>query len=79
MMDQFCGYCYVDTSMGPVNGSCLSTTYDNPLTASSGRCSRTLDEQAPGLSWAYDYCPTQYAWMCMVGLVLYLAFFAPGI
>jgi hypothetical protein len=33
----------------------------------------------PGaITWAYEYCPTAYAWMAMVGLVLYLVFFAPG-
>ena len=32
----------------------------------------------PHLEWAYDYCPSKYAWMAVFGLVLYLAFFAPG-
>lgn len=29
-------------------------------------------------SWAYDYCPTQYAWLIVLALVLYIAMFAPG-
>ncbi|XP_065184863.1 proton myo-inositol cotransporter-like [Sycon ciliatum] len=28
--------------------------------------------------WAYDYCPTQYAWLIVLALILYIAMFAPG-
>lgn len=28
--------------------------------------------------WAYNYCPTSYSWLVLLGLVLYLAAFAPG-
>ncbi|XP_074644387.1 proton myo-inositol cotransporter-like [Tubulanus polymorphus] len=76
MRDLYCGYCYMDENRGPVNASCLPTTYDDPLKATSGRCNSTY---LPGdLTWAYEYCPTAYSWMAMVGLVLYLVFFAPG-
>lgn len=34
---------------------------------------RTLD-----VVWAYDYCPTRYAWLTILGLVFYIAMFAPG-
>ena len=46
----------------------------------SGRCNSSgLEEHTiPHLEWAYDYCPSKYAWMAVFGLVLYLAFFAPG-
>ena len=30
------------------------------------------------ITFASDYCPSNYAWLIMVGLVLYLFFFAPG-
>ncbi|KAI8763927.1 proton myo-inositol cotransporter, partial [Biomphalaria glabrata] len=74
--DLDCGYCYVDLPTLIVNSSCLPTTYEHPWTSTVGRCnSSTL----PGsLTWAYDYCPTPYSWMPMVGLVLYLVSFAPG-
>lgn len=29
--------------------------------------------------WAYNYCPTPYSWTVLLGLILYLAFFAPGL
>ncbi|XP_041349826.1 proton myo-inositol cotransporter-like [Gigantopelta aegis] len=74
--DLSCGYCYmsVDDTVG--NSSCLPTTYDNPWLSTAGRCNAS---SLPGpLTWAYDYCPTNYSWMPMVGLVMYLIFFAPG-
>ncbi len=37
------------------------------------------NETISHLEWAYDFCPSRYSWMAMFGLVLYLAFFAPGI
>lgn len=74
--DLDCGYCYIDLDDAVANATCLPTTYDNPWTATSGRCNSS---ELPGkLTWAYDYCPTPYSWMPMVGLVLYLVFFAPG-
>ena len=46
----------------------------------AGRCNASAlkEHMTPHLEWAYDYCPSQYAWMAIFGLVLYLAFFAPG-
>ncbi|GFS05990.1 proton myo-inositol cotransporter [Elysia marginata] len=74
--DLECGYCYVDMPEYVINSSCLPTTYDNPWTSTMGRCNSS---SLPGqLTWAYDYCPTPYSWMPMVGLVLYLISFAPG-
>ncbi|XP_048252931.1 proton myo-inositol cotransporter-like [Haliotis rufescens] len=74
--DLNCGFCYVDAGDAVANSSCLPTSYDNPWLATQGRCNSS---ELPGtITWAYDYCPTQYSWMPMVGLVLYLVFFAPG-
>lgn len=28
--------------------------------------------------WAYNYCPTSFSWLVLLGLVFYLAAFAPG-
>ncbi|XP_016113486.1 proton myo-inositol cotransporter-like [Sinocyclocheilus grahami] len=41
------------------------------------RCSNGTQESA-GVFWAYNYCPTSYSWIVLLGLVLYLAAFAPG-
>eukprot|EP00064_Thunnus_orientalis_P008963 superscaffoldBa00001104_g8986 len=37
-----------------------------------------LTEAADSPIWAYNYCPTSYSWIVLTGLILYLAFFAPG-
>ncbi len=41
------------------------------------RCSNGTQETA-GAFWAYNYCPTSNSWIVLLGLILYLAFFAPG-
>lgn len=74
--DLECGFCYVDLGDAVINSSCLPTIYDNPWASTVGRCNGSTLQN--GLTWAYDYCPTPYFWMPMVGLVLYLVFFAPG-
>ncbi|KAL3852963.1 hypothetical protein ACJMK2_016568 [Sinanodonta woodiana] len=77
MLDLNCGFCYVDNgNAGISNSSCLPADYDNPWNAKSGRCKKASDKS--DVTWAYDYCPTPYSWMPMVGLILYLVFFAPG-
>ncbi|XP_053376997.1 proton myo-inositol cotransporter-like [Mercenaria mercenaria] len=77
MMDLLCGFCFVDGQSSRIsNGSCLPAGRDNPWVSSSGRCNV---HALPGkLTWAYDYCPSAYSWMPMVGLILYLMTFAPG-
>lgn len=44
----------------------------------SFRCSNQT-EAADSPVWAYNYCPTSHSWIVLLGLILYLAFFAPGI
>ncbi|KAI0234429.1 Proton myo-inositol cotransporter [Lamellibrachia satsuma] len=74
--DLYCGYCYVNAPTLALNGSCLPVDYNKPVMSLAGRCNST---NLPGqLTWAYDFCPTQYAWMPLVGLILYLICFAPG-
>ncbi|WAR26983.1 MYCT-like protein, partial [Mya arenaria] len=77
MMDLSCGYCFVDNEDTAIsNSSCLPTGTDNPWVSGMGQCSQ---QTLPGkLTWAYDYCPSPFSWMPMVGLVLYLVTFAPG-
>lgn len=74
-----CGYCYVDLdSEGVANGSCLPTSPDNWLQSTAGRCQNYSISKRDDLVWAYDFCPTRYYWLPMVGLISYLIFFAPG-
>ena len=76
-----CGYCFMDTGQQPSNGSCLPVPHDRHGSvlnngSATGRCEG--DNLPDGLEWAYGYCPTNVAWIVTLGLVTYLAFFAPG-
>ncbi|XP_070686601.1 proton myo-inositol cotransporter-like isoform X2 [Pempheris klunzingeri] len=77
MLDPGCGFCYRENSTGVYNSSCVPVNQASPDHAAWGSCSNQTE--APGSSlWAYNYCPTSYSWIVLVGLILYLAFFAPG-
>lgn len=68
-----CGFCYERNSNGHfTNGSC---TYTNSSShrALFGRC--THDQHA---KWAYSTCPSNFAVFSFVGMILYIASFAPG-
>jgi len=80
-MDVSCGFCYMDGGNSIYNASCLPTSPNDWLRSIEGRCdtyASKASNRTEGLVWAYDFCPTQYYWVPMVGLVLYLVFFAPG-
>jgi len=84
MRDRDCGFCYVksDTeSAMATNASCLAAQRDEQgdvvfNESAYGRCHESPLQDS--LHWAYDFCPTHYAWMATFGLVLYLMCFAPG-
>jgi len=77
-----CGFCYVELGAElAVNGSCLEAQHDEKgdivfSESAYGRCQQSVLHDP--LHWAYDFCPTKFAWMATFGLVLYLMFFAPG-
>ncbi|XP_059167029.1 proton myo-inositol cotransporter-like [Physella acuta] len=73
--DTHCGFCY-SGSGAAVNGSCLLTDPKQSSHSQYGQCDNST--LPSGFVWAYDYCPTSYSWMAILGLVLYLMFFAPG-
>lgn len=75
-----CGFCYYKTADGLyTNSSCL-TTKESLLTSIYGSCSNISSEaMEPSYVWAYDYCPTSYSWMAILGIILYLACFSPGL
>lgn len=70
-----CGFCYENTKKGVTNGSCLPTAKDITH-AADGVCNAT--KLTDDWWWAYQYCPTPYSWIGVLGLALYLMFFAPG-
>lgn len=74
--DSDCGYCYTEVGKSAVNGSCLPKATDDTSRSLMGVCNSTTPP--PDTVWAEGYCPTDYSWMGILGLVLYLMFFAPG-
>lgn len=77
MLDPNCGFCYRENSTGVYDASCVPVNQASTDHAAWGSCSN-LTEAANSSLWAYNYCPTSYSWIVLLGLILYLAFFAPG-
>ncbi|KTF73666.1 hypothetical protein cypCar_00036671, partial [Cyprinus carpio] len=77
MLNPDCGFCYGKNGTAVVESSCMPVDTANTEAAAAGRCSNGTQESL-GVFWAYNYCPTSYSWIVLLGLVLYLAFFAPG-
>lgn len=42
------------------------------------RCENETKFKTEEVFWAYNFCPTPYPWTALLGLILYLVFFAPG-
>lgn len=74
-----CGFCF-STSPGSdviISASCLRVNASHHDFSLVGRC----HEDAKGQSnetWALEWCPSAYSWVTMLGMALYLMFFAPG-
>ncbi|XP_044048364.1 proton myo-inositol cotransporter-like isoform X2 [Siniperca chuatsi] len=77
MLDPGCGFCYRENGTRVWDSSCVPVNQASTDHAAWGRCSNQT-ETAGSPMWAYNYCPTSYSWIVLMGLILYLAFFAPG-
>uniref|UniRef100_A0A9J8BAE7 Solute carrier family 2 member 13b n=2 Tax=Cyprinus carpio TaxID=7962 RepID=A0A9J8BAE7_CYPCA len=77
MLNPDCGFCYGKNGTVVIETSCMPVDAANTEAAVAGRCSNGTQESL-GVFWAYNYCPTSYSWIVLLGLILYLAFFAPG-
>ncbi|XP_034031726.1 proton myo-inositol cotransporter-like isoform X3 [Thalassophryne amazonica] len=77
MLDPSCGFCYRDNGTTVYDSSCVPVNQASTDHAAWGRCSNQT-EATDSPVWAYNYCPTSYSWVVLTGLILYLAFFAPG-
>ncbi|XP_028304642.1 proton myo-inositol cotransporter-like isoform X1 [Gouania willdenowi] len=75
MLDPSCGFCYRENTTEVYDSSCVPVDEASSDHAAWGRCSNQTDLSP---FWAYNYCPTSYSWIILMGLILYLAFFAPG-
>uniref|UniRef100_A0A671QWX0 Proton myo-inositol cotransporter-like n=1 Tax=Sinocyclocheilus anshuiensis TaxID=1608454 RepID=A0A671QWX0_9TELE len=77
MLDPSCGYCYQENSTAVFDSSCVPINPASTERAAWGKCSNST-HLPDSVIWAYNFCPTSYSWVVLLGLVLYLAFFAPG-
>ncbi|XP_067349058.1 proton myo-inositol cotransporter-like isoform X2 [Channa argus] len=77
MLDPDCGFCYRENATSVYDSSCVPINPVSTDHAAWGRCSNQSGA-ADSPFWAYNYCPTSYSWIVLLGLILYLAFFAPG-
>lgn len=77
MLDPGCGFCYRENGTAVSDSSCVPIGQDSTSHAAWGRCLNQTDA-TDGPLWAYNYCPTSNSWLVLMGLILYLAFFAPG-
>ncbi len=64
IQDENCGFCYDANALETGQRFCM------PTGKNASQCSNNV--------LATDYCPTDYAWLIVLGLVSYLFFFAPG-
>ncbi|XP_048409650.1 proton myo-inositol cotransporter-like isoform X2 [Stegostoma tigrinum] len=78
MLDPTCGFCFKMESPNVTESSCVPVSNRSEGMAAWGRCSNASEFKKEGLSWAYNFCPTVYSWTALLGLILYLVFFAPG-
>ncbi|XP_056132419.1 proton myo-inositol cotransporter-like [Lampris incognitus] len=77
MLDPGCGFCYRENGSALFASSCVPVNRASTERAAWGRCSNSSQVREQTY-WAYNYCPTSYSWVVLLGLVLYLAAFAPG-
>ena len=73
-----CGFCFQDLPGGATNGSCVPLITSNG-SAALGRCADPAALGQAGLTWAPDWCPSDYAWLPITGMFLYITMFSPGL
>lgn len=86
--DKSCGYCFINGEESS-SGSCLPVWEDHPERYAYSehfngtfRCNETNYNAAPEdrkYIWADSFCPSDYTWMVLLGLAMFVMAFAPGI
>uniref|UniRef100_A0A3Q2XPH2 Solute carrier family 2 member 13 n=1 Tax=Hippocampus comes TaxID=109280 RepID=A0A3Q2XPH2_HIPCM len=77
MLDPACGFCYRENGSALLTSSCVPVNRASTEQAAWGRCSNS-SQMREHTYWAYNYCPTSFSWLVLLGLLFYLAAFAPG-
>ncbi|XP_067683032.1 proton myo-inositol cotransporter-like [Haliotis asinina] len=76
--DNKCGYCFETNSGGP-DGTCLVPSQIDTQKETDSEFGRCNDTANSNFTYTVGYCPTDYAWMAILGLTLFLLGFAPGL
>ncbi|XP_048739777.1 proton myo-inositol cotransporter-like isoform X1 [Ostrea edulis] len=84
--DDNCGFCW-EKKDPDTSGYCLHVYKTHPeryaepevntTSYNESLCNKTYDTKNYG--WANDFCPTDYSWMAVLGLALFVMSFAPGL
>lgn len=72
-----CGFCFLTKpgSDAIMSASCLHVNSSHHDRSALGNCtSGSMGQEI----WAFEWCPSAYSWVTLLGMVLYLLFFAPG-
>lgn len=72
-----CGFCFAeDAQSGNIlAASCVHVNESHHDQALFGQCTTGSGQDH---IWAYEWCPSPYSWITLLGMVLYLMSFAPG-
>lgn len=80
--DSECGFCFTREDSTSQNfASCLKVDNTHHDQSMIGKCqfhNSTASPHPNQFVWAYEWCPSSYSWLTMLGMVMYLFFFAPG-
>ncbi|CAI9728524.1 proton myo-inositol cotransporter-like [Octopus vulgaris] len=75
IVDDDCGFAYTDNGETVKFGYCLPKGNSSD---DSDICSTETNSTANHEIFALDFCPSDYSWSAILGLVLYLMSFSPG-
>ncbi|XP_075250865.1 proton myo-inositol cotransporter-like isoform X2 [Convolutriloba macropyga] len=74
-----CGFCFHENNDGVFDFAfCLPYHQDDDDFSELGACSNQSEMSTDSLTWTHDYCPSQYAFLTVISMVIYLAGFASG-
>lgn len=92
--DPVCGFCFQedpDVRNKMLSATCLLVNTSHHEQSVLPHCNKMpdfLEDDNPDSSqladdgveyiWAFQWCPSAYSWLTLLGMVLYLVFFAPG-
>ncbi|XP_059150758.1 proton myo-inositol cotransporter-like [Physella acuta] len=70
--DNSCGFCYTDESYG----TCLPSF--NAQRSFNGPCNTSTGTEG-FYKWAYQFCPSSYSWLPLLGMTAFVLAYAPGL